>query len=138
MKILIDTHCWLWGLASPSRLNEKARGLMEDGGIAIYLSAASSWEIAIKTSLGKLNLPEPPHKYVPKRLVDQGMQTLPIEHAHALHVSMLPAHHKDPFDRMLVAQAQMEKMCLLTADEQITRYDVDIIWAGQGTEPAAK
>ena len=131
MKILIDTHCWLWGLASPLRLNEKARQLMEDGRVAIYLSAASSWEIAIKTSLGKLSLPEPPNKYVPKRLIDQGIQALPIEHAHARHVGMLPAHHTDPFDRMLVAQAQIEKRCILTADEQITRYDVETIWAGQ-------
>ena len=106
---------------------------MEDGGVAIYLSAVSSWEIAIKVSLGKLSLPDPPHKYVPKRLADQGMQALPIEHAHALQVSTLRALHKDPFDRMLVAQAQLEKMCLLTADEQITHYDVEIIWAGPGT-----
>ena len=135
MKILIDTHCWLWGLASPSRLNEKARQLMENGGVAIYLSAASSWEIAIKMSLGKLSLPEPPKKYVPKRLTDQGIRALPVEHAHALQVSTLPDHHKDPFDRILVAQAQIEKMCILTADEQITRYDVETIWAGQGTPP---
>jgi PIN domain nuclease of toxin-antitoxin system len=129
VNVLIDTHCWLWANAAPSRLNEKARAILEDGSSSIYLSAASSWEISIKVSLGKLRLPEPPEVYVPKRMADQAIGSLPIEHVHALRVAALPQHHKDLFDRMIVAQALIEGMPILTADQQITLYDVRVIWA---------
>jgi PIN domain nuclease of toxin-antitoxin system len=129
VSVLIDTHCWLCANAAPSRLNEKARSIIEDRSSAIYLSAASSWEISIKVSLGKLRLPEPPEVYVPKRMADQAIESLPIEHVHALRVGVLPQHHKDPFDRIIIAQAQIEDMPILTADKQITLYDVKVIWA---------
>lgn len=111
------------------------RELVGDGANDVYLSAASSWEIAIKTSLGKLKLPEPPERYVPRRLAAQGMRGLPIEHVHALRVASLPPLHQDPFGRMLVAQAQVEAMSLLTVDENIAAYDVEVVWAGQGAAP---
>lgn len=130
MKILIDTQCWLWCLSDPERLNEKAKSLVRDPQNIIYFSAASSWEIAIKTSLGKLQLPEPPADYVPKKLFTEGYIGLPVEHVHALRVAELPGHHRDPFDRLLVAQCQIENLVLLTADQKITAYDVRIAWAG--------
>jgi len=130
VKFLIDTECWLWGLAEPERLSSKARELMIDRESEVYLSAVSSFEIAVKAAIGKLALPEPPPVYVPKRMASQNIKSLPIEHAHALRVYSLPPHHKDPFDRLLIAQAQVESLAIMTADRQFANYDVPLIWAG--------
>jgi PIN domain nuclease of toxin-antitoxin system len=135
MKLLLDTHCWLWWFASDPRLGARASELIRNGENDVYLSAASSWEIAMKTSLGKLKLPEPPEQYVPSRLAAQGMQGLAIEHAHALRVASLPPHHPDPFDRLIIAQALVEKIPTVTADENFGDYDVEAIWAGRGEAP---
>ena len=135
MNFLIDTQCWLWWFADEERLNEGARRLIGAGGNALYFSAASSWEIAIKCSIGKLKLPESPDRYVPRRLASQGMLGIAVEHVHALRVASLPDHHRDPFDRLLVAQAQTENLALLTADPLIAAYEVEAIWAGQGPSP---
>ena len=113
--------------AAPERLSTRARGLVESDEHELYLSAASAWEIAIKHGLGKLRLPEPPSRYVPSRVAMLRVLTLPIEHEHALRVGELPPHHRDPFDRMLVAQAQIERLHILTADSVFTKYDVEII-----------
>lgn len=126
MKILLDTQCWLWMQASPARFSSSALGLIEDTENELLLSAASSWEIAIKTALGKLSLPIPPAEYVPDRLRSSGVNGLPIEHSHALHVASLPHFHRDPFDRLLIAQAQLERLTILTADSQLALYDVQI------------
>jgi PIN domain nuclease of toxin-antitoxin system len=131
LKILLDTHCWLWMLAAPERLSEAARNLLVDPKTELLLSAASSWEIAIKFALGRLPLPEPPATYVPSRLESSRTSSLAIAHAHALHVATLPPHHRDPFDRLLVAQAQLETIPLLSADAQLAAYDVEIIWASE-------
>jgi len=93
----------------------------------LFLSAASAWEIAIKHAIGKLKLPEPPDRFVLTRLDTLGVHQLPIEHRHALHVAMLAPHHRDPFDRMLVAQAQLEDLVLLTADSQFAQYEVSTL-----------
>ncbi len=111
--------------AAPGRLNDEAIHLIEDPSHELLLSAASSWEIAIKYALGRLPLPVPPGEYVPSRMARSGTNGLPVEHRHALHVAQLPAHHSDPFDRLLIAQAQMEKATLITADRQMAAYDVD-------------
>ena len=132
MKILIDTHCWLWWRSAPESLNREALVLISERRNAICLSAASAWEIAIKFSLGKLRLPEPPAEYVAKRLVQDSVFSLPVDHTHALRVASLPLLHNDPFDRLLVVQAQIEHLVLLTADRQITQYDVETVWAGAG------
>lgn len=126
MKVLLDTQCWLWMQASPERFSSSALRLIKNTENELLLSAASSWEIAIKTSLGKLSLPMPPADYVPDRLRSSGVTGLPIEHSHALHVASLPLHHRDPFDRMLIAQAQLERLTILTADRQLSLYDVQI------------
>jgi PIN domain nuclease of toxin-antitoxin system len=129
MKILVDTQCWLWMAASPERLSADARALVETTEHELFLSAASAWEIAIKHALGKLRLPEPPASYVPTRIDALRMLRLPIEHGHALRVATLPAHHRDPFDRMLIAQAQEEDLPILTADPVFREYDITVISA---------
>jgi PIN domain nuclease of toxin-antitoxin system len=129
VKFLVDTHCWLWLNASPERLAPEVLSLLEDPANDLLLSAASSWEIAIKYALGKLSLPEPPSHYVPSRMNATGSRGLPIEHAHSLRVAELPPHHRDPFDRLLVAQAQIEKLVLVTADRQFEAYDVETRFA---------
>ena len=129
MKILIDTACWLWSLSEPQHLNKKARDLISDPGQTLFLSAASSWEIAIKAALGRLRLPESPEKYIPARMAAFNVLGLPVEHTHALRVFALPPHHRDPFDRILISQAQIEGMTILTADRSFAPYDVKTIWA---------
>ena len=98
---------------------------------AVFLSAVTSWEVAIKAAVGKLRLPEAPASYVPRRMADQGLRPLAISHPHALAVFALPPHHRDPFDRLLVAQAQLEDMVLVTADQVLEKYPVEILWAGR-------
>ena len=105
----------------------QTRSLIETRDDELYLSAASAREIAIKHGLGKLRLPEPPARYAPSRLDALQTLALPIEHSHALHVVTLPPHHRDPFDRLLVAQAQVEDLPILRADPVFARYDVRTI-----------
>jgi PIN domain nuclease of toxin-antitoxin system len=135
VKIVIDTQCWLWWFLAPERLNPRAHEIIAERRQPIYFSAASSWEIAIKVGLGKLRLPEPPSRYVPSRLSDEGMSALPVEHVHALGVADLPPHHDDPFDRLLVSQARHERAALMTADPQVLAYEVETVWAGRNTPP---
>lgn len=130
MRLLLDTQCWLWMQVSPEKLNEQAHALLVDPANDLLLSAASSWEITIKYTLGKLPLPAPPATYVPDRLRTGGVTPLAVSHSHALAVSELPYHHRDPFDRLLVAQARLDGLALLTADGALSRYDVHIVWAG--------
>jgi len=124
LKLLLDTHVWLWMQVSPERIQSPTRSLLADPDNVLLLSAASSWEIAIKYALGKLLLPITPAEYVPSRMLRSGTTALPIEHTHALHVTTLPTHHRDPFDRLLVAQAQLESATLVTSDAQLEPYDV--------------
>lgn len=129
MKILLDTHCWLWWIAEPHRLGANARHIMADSGNELFLSAASCWEISIKYGLGKLNLPDVPELFVPPRLQRDGIAPLPITLAHTLHAWALPRHHRDPFDRMLIVQVQAEGLILLTADTAFAPYGVATIAA---------
>lgn len=129
MKFLVDTQIWLWWFLSPKHINEKSKRFIADPENDIFFSAASSWEIAIKYALKKLRLPLPPPQYVPSRLIEQGMASLPIDHRHTLQSGELPNHHRDPFDRILIAQSQIEELPLLTGDKQFGKYDVELIWA---------
>ena len=113
-------------------------GSVRGAALAPRALAASSWEIAIKTGLGKLELPSPPDRFVPEQLAEDGIDSLAIEHAHALRVARLPPHHSDPFDRLLVAQAELERCALLTADAQILDYDVEVVWGGRQGPPRRK
>lgn len=126
MRLLLDTHVWLWLQTEPERLGDRALEIVEDPTTELHLSAASAWEIAIKYSLGKLPLPMLPAEYVPQRMQASGVLALAVEHAHAAQVATLPLHHRDPFDRLLVAQAQIERMRLLTADPVLEVYDVEV------------
>jgi len=129
MRILLDTQCFLWMSLAPERFNARTRELVEAQETLLYLSAASAWEIAIKHALGKLRLPQPPVTYVPVRVAALGVQPLPIDQQHALQVATLPPHHRDPFDRLLIAQAQLDDLSILTADPLFDAYDVSIIAA---------
>jgi PIN domain nuclease of toxin-antitoxin system len=126
MRLLLDTHVFLWLLAEPERLGDHMSTL-EDAGNQLLLSAASSWEIAIKAQVGRLELPDDPKRYVPDRMRAIGADPLPVQHSHALAVAGLPPLHRDPFDRLLVAQAQELQLRIVTADEQITRYEVETL-----------
>lgn len=128
-RYLIDTHVWLWMNGAPERLGSSTRDVLCDSSTEIYFSAASGWEIAIKTALGKLELPAPPSRYVPQRLADNAIQVLPVTLAHGLGVESLPHHHRDPFDRLLVIQAGQEKLTLITADEHFAPYGLYILLA---------
>ena len=97
----------------------------------IYLSAASAWEIAIKAALGNLRLPTAPTRYVPDRLARQGIHPLPVSLTHGLKVYDLPLHHADPFDRLIIAQASVEQMTILTSDRIFEKYPVEIVWCGR-------
>jgi PIN domain nuclease of toxin-antitoxin system len=126
MRLLLDTHVFLWLLAEPERLGGHI-GAVEDPSNELLLSAASSWEIAIKIQLGRLDLPDDPRRYIPDRMRVIGAKPLPIEHNHALAVRELPLLHRDPFDRMLVAQARDLRLTIVTADLDIPRYEVETL-----------
>ena len=101
---------------------------MADGGNTLLLSAASGWEIAIKVGLGRMDLPRPIGSFLSEQLRENQIDVLAIQMSHALRVQELPPLHRDPFDRMLVAQAQLERLPILTADASIARYDVEVLW----------
>lgn len=128
MRALLDTHAFLWSTLDSDRLSAHARTLLEDGSNDFLLSAASVWEICIKHGKGKLDLAEPPESYLPKLVAKFGYTTLPVAFVHALRTSSLPQLHTDPFDRLLVAQAQVEGLPILTSDPNISLYDVKAIW----------
>jgi PIN domain nuclease of toxin-antitoxin system len=129
MKILLDTHCWLWWISSPEKLSPDACRQIADKDHVIYLSVASAWEIAIKYSLGKLPLPEVPWEFVHKRLARDAITPLAIEARHALGVADLPRHHRDPFDRLILSQSILEDIPIMTVDRQFAAYEAEIIWA---------
>jgi PIN domain nuclease of toxin-antitoxin system len=129
VRFLLDTHVWLWLLTEPARIRPDVLAELQESGSRLLLSAASSWEVAIKWALGRLTLPDAPATYVPSRMQRSGVEGLPIEHAHALRAATLPPHHRDPFDRLLVAQAQLESLPIVTIDTQFDAYDVSIVRA---------
>ncbi|MGH9113000.1 MAG: type II toxin-antitoxin system VapC family toxin [Acidimicrobiales bacterium] len=127
MSLLLDTHVLLWWLADDRRLVAAARDAIADPSTAVYVSAASAWEIAVKRALGKLKAPPD----LASAVAESGFDALAIAFDHAVAAGDLPRHHDDPFDRMLVAQAQAEHLTLATADHRIDPYDVPILAAGR-------
>jgi len=131
MKYLLDTGVFLWGLTAEQKLNRAAKEVLTDPTSELYLSAASAWEIAIKFATGALPLPKAPSEYVPYALRLWGMQSLDITQEHALKAGELPAHHRDPFDRMIIAQGISEKMSVLSADRNFEKYKVNLLSCGK-------
>nr|WP_275072640.1 type II toxin-antitoxin system VapC family toxin [Petrachloros mirabilis] len=125
----MDTQCWLWWFAQPEKLNEQVVEKIADEANEVWFSVASVWEMGIKVSISKLPLPEPIDHYVSSRMTQLGARSLEIIATHALQVSALPLHHRDPFDRMLIAQAQVEDMTLVSADSMFNQYEVSLLWA---------
>ncbi|MEN1959501.1 type II toxin-antitoxin system VapC family toxin [Luteimonas sp. MJ246] len=121
MKYLLDTHLLLWAAAEPKRLPKKARTLLEDASNTLLFSAASLWEVAIKANLGRPDFDVEP-AVLRRGLLDNGYVELPIVSEHAVATGTLPPIHRDPFDRLLVAQAQVEGITLLTADPVVLQY----------------
>jgi PIN domain nuclease of toxin-antitoxin system len=128
MKALLDTCTFLWWNLNDPQLSAAARKVIENGDNEIFFSAVSAWEITLKAARGRLILPDLPGRYIAERLAYNHFQALPIQVSHALQIERLPEYHRNHFDRLLIAQAQLENLSLLTADEQIRRYDLSIIW----------
>jgi PIN domain nuclease of toxin-antitoxin system len=122
-RLLLDTHVLLWWLSDDPQLGQTTRQVIADPRNDVYISAASSWEISIKRSLGKLSAPEDMDSIID----NEGFDKLPISLFHGDQAGMLPGHHKDPFDRMLIAQAQSEGLVMVTNDEKITRYGIRVM-----------
>lgn len=127
MRVLLDTQAWLWMLMAPERFSHRSLRIVEASKNHLILSAASAWEIGIKHELGRLELPGTPESVIPDLMLRSGVGALPISHAHALRAGALPPHHRDPFDRLLIAQAQIEGLPLLTSDAQVKQYEVEVI-----------
>lgn len=131
MTYLLDTSVWLWSVSEPERIAKKGLEILQGGQEEIYLSAATSWEVSIKARSGKLNLPGRPDEYIASRTAQQGLRLLPITHLHTWRTNDLPLHHADPFDRLIIAQAILEKMTVLTSDRTFEKYPVEMIWCGK-------
>jgi PIN domain nuclease of toxin-antitoxin system len=130
MRLLLDTHVWLWWIASPERLGPGTMKLLQSGEPDVFFSAASGWEIAIKYALGKMTLPDTPDRFIPPRLERDALKPLNILLRHTLIAGALPPHHQDPIDRLLIAQAQVENLALVTADPAMKLYDgLHLQWA---------
>lgn len=127
MILLLDTHLLLWAAGQPEKLSATARTLLDDPQHTLMFSAASLWEIAIKAGLGREDFKVDPRQ-LRRGLLDNGYQELAITSAHAVAVEGLPLLHKDPFDRLLLAQAELEGVLLLTADEQVAKYPAPVRW----------
>jgi PIN domain nuclease of toxin-antitoxin system len=127
MNLLLDTHAMLWFVAGDARLTRKARQAIEAGGTVNYVSIASWWEVAIKCSLGKLSIGDPLAEFMKQR-TSEGFRLLAVEFYHLCPLVDLPFHHRDPFDRLIICQAMVEKMAICTGDENFKNYPVKLVW----------
>ncbi len=126
MTVLLDTHAFLWWLTAAPRLSRRARKVIADS--RCLLSIASCWEMAIKASLGRLDVPRPLDRFFQQQLEVNGFELLPIALEHAAAVRELPFHHRDPFDRLIAAQARAEEIPLVSSDPVFSKYGVKRIW----------
>lgn len=126
MTFLVDTHLLLWAAGNSQKLSKKARRLLDDRDSQLWFSAVSVWEVAIKHGLGRQDFRVDPRR-LRRGLIDNGWRELAISSEHAVATLDLPSHHKDPFDRMLVAQAQVEGLALVTSDELVARYAGNVL-----------
>ncbi len=128
MRLLLDTHTFLWLDSTPEKLSEAALAACNDPNNALVLSVVSVWEIQIKTQINRLELNVPLQTMVEVHQADNGLQLLPVEFEHVYALQTLPMRHNDPFDRLLIAQASTEQLTLLSADEQFANYEVTLLW----------
>ena len=127
MKLLLDTHAFLWFIDDNPRLSARAKGLLESDA-DLLLSVASLWEISIKVSIGRLTLAQPYDIFIPQQLTNNAIEILPISLAHLGVVSTLPFHHRDPFDRLIIVQAMIEQLPIISIDEAFDAYSVKRLW----------
>ena len=128
MKLLLDTHAFIWWDSEPNRLSPNALALCQDRANELWLSVASVWEVQVKLQLGKLRLSLPLAKLIESQQQTNGLQVLPITLAHVLALEQLPDHHKDPFDRLLIAQANVEGAALISHDPIFAKYAIKVVW----------
>ena len=128
MKLLLDTHTFIWWDSEPAKISPTVLTLCQDGANTILLSVASVWEMQIKLQLGKLKLKLPLEKVIKSQQQVNNIEILPVNLKHVLALESLPAHHKDPFDRLLIAQANAEDAVLVSRDSVFTRYPVNVVW----------
>ena len=128
MKLLLDTHAFLWWTTEDPRVTPVFAEAVADPSNEVFVSAVTVWELTIKWQLGRLQLTEPPEASIPKGIAASLFVPLPVTHRHALRLGALPDIHRDPFDRMLIAQAMAEACVLVTADETLASYPVDVLW----------
>jgi PIN domain nuclease of toxin-antitoxin system len=128
MRLILDTHVFLWWIVDSPQLSSRVRDVMRNPANELFLSVASAWEIAIKVNLGRLRLPDRPDRFIPGQLLKNAIEPLPVEMSHALYVSRLPAIHRDPFDRIIIAQSILEKMPVVTRDTDIAKYKIKTVW----------
>ena len=128
MRLLLDTHAFIWWNGEEERLSDRARAAVTDPTNEVVVSAITAWEIVIKATLGRLKLDEPPDVYVASRIRENSFEALPFTVEHAARVAGLPNLHRDPFDRALVAQAAMEALPLVTADPIVRSYPIATYW----------
>jgi len=126
MAVLLDTHAFLWWTQDDARLSTRAREAISDS--ECYLSMASCWEVAIKVSLGRLRFDRPVAQFFAEQLLASGVSLLPIEFRHVMRIAQLPFHHRDPFDRILVAQALEEDLPIVSSDTAFDAYDAQRVW----------
>jgi PIN domain nuclease of toxin-antitoxin system len=128
MKLLLDTHVLIWLVEGTDNLSQAAKQAIENEDNSLYLSIASLWEITIKSSLGKLNLKIPLDRIIESYILPSGIEILPIHFNHLLVLRDLPLHHRDPFDRLLISQAQSAELTLISNDQFFSDYLVPILW----------
>ena len=128
MKVLLDTCAFLWLVTDDPHASELAKGIFLNNDNELFLSAVTGFEIAVKYSLGKLHLTEPPKEFIANRIQANALTELPVSMIHALALQNMPLHHKDPFDRLLVAQAMVNQIPLLSADQQLSAYEIERLW----------
>lgn len=129
MRLLLDTHVVLWAATNPAQLSAPARDAIEDGENEVFVSVVTGWEIAIKQSLGKLDLPESAERWLPEVLKRSGFEVAEVDMGSVLRVRSLPWHHRDPFDRLLIAQALEGSFTIATRDDVIATYGASIVRA---------
>jgi PIN domain nuclease of toxin-antitoxin system len=127
MRLLLDTHVFLWFISGDGRLSESRQNVIRDLDNEVYVSMVSLWEAIVKYQLGKLPLPQPPESYLPTQREQHQMASLSLDEASVSRLADLPAIHRDPFDRMLICQAIQHDLIIATVDDRIARYPVQVI-----------